>query len=146
MCIRDSVGRDVAGNDFALIRDRALNQYTVLLDAASRGQEPLTASDRNDMTAEWGAWLAELSLNDDVVAATVTVESYPTTGQDLIAAVKDSVSESTPEIARRIQAESAVEFARGKLVTRSWIAVTLSLIHISEPTRRLRGSRMPSSA
>ena len=25
-------------------------------------------------------------------------------------------------------------------------AVTLSLIHISEPTRRLRGSRMPSSA
>ena len=118
------VGRDVAGNDFALIRDRALNQYTVLLDAASRGQEPLTATDRNDMTAEWGAWLAELSLNDDVVAATVTVESYPTTGQDLIAAVKDSVSESTPEIARRIQAESAVEFARGKLVTRSWIAVT----------------------
>jgi len=118
------VGRDVAGNDFALIRDRALNQYTVLLDAASRGQEPLTVADRNDMTAEWGAWLAELSLNDDVVAATVTVESYPTTGQDLIAAVKDSVSESTPEIARRIQAESAVEFARGKLVTRSWIAVT----------------------
>ena len=28
------VGRDVAGNDFALIRDRALNQYTMLLDAA----------------------------------------------------------------------------------------------------------------
>ncbi|NKV32845.1 hypothetical protein GS921_24375 [Rhodococcus hoagii] len=71
-----------------------------------------------------GAWLAELSLNDDVVAATMTVESYPTTGQDLMAAVRDSVDESTPEIARRIQAESAVEFARGKLVTRSWIAIT----------------------
>lgn len=118
------VGRDVAGNDFALIRDRALNQYTVLMDAASRGQEPLTVPDRNSMTAEWGAWLAELSLNDDVIAATVTVESYPTTGQDLMAAVRNSVVESTPEIARRIQAESAVQFARGKLVTRSWIAVT----------------------
>lgn len=118
------VGRDVAGNDFALIRDRSLNQYTVLLDAASRGQEPLTVDDRNNMTAEWGAWLAELSLNDDVVAATVTVESYPTTGQDLMAAVKSSVDESTPEVARRIQAESAVEFAKGKLVTRSWVAVT----------------------
>lgn len=118
------VGRDVAGNDFAMIRDQALNQYTVLLDASSRGQEPLTVTDRNNMTAEWGAWLAELSLNDDVVAATVTVESFPTTGQDLIAAVKRSVDESTPELARRIQAESAVQFAKGKLVTRSWIAVT----------------------
>lgn len=118
------VGRDVAGNDFALVRDRALNQYTVLMNAFSRGQQPLTVDDRNAMTAEWGAWLAELSLNDDVVAATMTVESYPTTGQDLMAAVRDSVDESTPEIARRIQAESAVEFARGKLVTRSWIAIT----------------------
>lgn len=118
------VGLDVAGNDFAMIRDRALNQYTILMNAAPRGQEPLTVADRNDMTAEWGAWLAELSLNDDVVAATMTVESYPTTGQDLMAAVRDSVDESTPEIARRIQAESAVEFAKGKLVTRSWIAVT----------------------
>ena len=118
------VGRDVAGNDFALIRDRSLNQYTVLLDAASRGQQPLTVDDRNNMTAEWGAWLAELSLNDDVVAATVTVESYPTTGQDLMVAVRNSVDESTPEVARRIQAESAVQFARGKLVTRSWVAVT----------------------
>ena len=27
-----------------------------------------------------------------------------------------------------------------------WPPVRLSLIHISEPTRRLRGSRMPSSA
>src|SRR5699024_8139832 len=104
---------------------RSLNQYTVLLDAASRGQQPLTVDDRNNMTAEWGAWLAELSLNDDVVAATVTVESYPTTGQDLMAAVKNSVDESTPEVARRIQAESAVQFARGKLVTRSWVAVTI---------------------
>ena len=118
------VGRDVAGNDFGMIRDRSLNQYTVVMNAASRGQEPLTVPDRNSMTAEWGAWLAELSLNDDVVAATMTVESYPTTGQDLIAAVRDSVVESTPEIARQIQAESAVQFAKGKLVTRSWIAVT----------------------
>ena len=118
------VGRDVAGNDFAMIRDVSLNQYTVLMDAASRGQEPLTVTDRNDMTAEWGAWLAELSLNDDIVAATVTVESYPTTGQDLIASVLRSVDENTPELARRIQAESAVQFSRGKLVTRSWIAVT----------------------
>ena len=28
----------------------------------------------------------------------------------------------------------------------TWEALSLSLIHISEPTRRLRGSRMPSSA
>src|SRR5699024_2006756 len=41
------VGRDVAGNDFAMVRDQALNQYTVLLDASSRGQEPLTVTDRN---------------------------------------------------------------------------------------------------
>src|SRR5699024_6701769 len=59
------VGRDVAGNDFALIRDRSLNHYAVLLDAAPRSQQQLTVEDRNNMTAEWGAWLAELSLNDD---------------------------------------------------------------------------------
>ena len=28
----------------------------------------------------------------------------------------------------------------------AYLAYALSLIHISEPTRRLRGSRMPSSA
>src|SRR5690625_6178198 len=71
------------------------------------------------MTAEWGAWLAELSLNDDVVAATVTVESYPTTGQDLIAAVKDSVSESTPEIARRIQRSEERRVVQGRSSSRS---------------------------
>ena len=39
---------------------------------------------------------------------------------------------------------SSGEAPRHETTTR--ILVTLSLIHISEPTRRLRGSRMPSSA
>ena len=33
-----------------------------------------------------------------------------------------------------------------QLLQRLWLHYGLSLIHISEPTRRLRGSRMPSSA
>ena len=42
-----------------------------------------------------------------------------------------------------------LKFANGKtrvLITIFDLVINLSLIHISEPTRRLRGSRMPSSA
>ena len=45
---------------------------------------------------------------------------------------------------------NAADLPRARLDDRPWaplkIASGLSLIHISEPTRRLRGSRMPSSA
>ena len=118
------VGTDLGRNTFGLIRDPALNQYTVLISASPRGAEPWTLEDRNLMTREWGAWLAELSVHGDIVGATATVETIPTSGEDLMQSVLRSVDESSPEIARRIQAESAVQFTRGQLTTRGWAAVT----------------------
>ncbi|MFL0580625.1 SCO6880 family protein [Dietzia sp. 179-F 9C3 NHS] len=119
------VGTDMYNNQFGMIRDPALNQYTVLISASPRGSEPWTITDRNLMTREWGAWLADLSLTGDVVGASATIETVPASGQDLVQSVLTSVDESSPEIARRIMAESAVQFTRNQLTLRGWAAVTV---------------------
>lgn len=118
------VGEDMYRNSFGMIRDPGLNQYTVVISAAPRGAEPWTLADRNLMTREWGAWLSELSLSGDVVGATATIETIPASGEDLMQSVLQSVDENSPEIARRIQAEGAVQFTRNQLITRGWCSVT----------------------
>ncbi|MDV8002844.1 SCO6880 family protein [Rhodococcus sp. IEGM 1408] len=119
------VGTDMYNNEFGMIRDPALNQFTVLISASPRGGEPWTITDRNLMTREWGAWLADLSLTGDVVGASMTIETVPASGQDLVESVLGAVDESSPELARRIQAESAVQFTRNQLSLRGWAAVTV---------------------
>lgn len=118
------VGLDMAGNWFGMIRDPGQNQYTVMMHCSPRGAEPWTLDDRNIMTREWGAWLSELSLSGDVVGATATVETVPSTGYDLKQSVLQDVDESAPGLARRIQAESVAQFTRNQADIRGWASVT----------------------
>ena len=99
-------GIDGTGQPFGVIFDRPRREATVLFSAQLSGQTAITQEERNSQTAEWGRWLAGLSLSGDVVSMAFVVATRPGTG-DLVA----------QEVAANVK-ESA-----------------LSLIHISEPTR-----------
>ena len=62
-------------------------------------------------------------------------ESLADVGEAIFSAETTSADEPEPESRRFVSLHTHSEFS-----------LLLSLIHISEPTRRLRGSRMPSSA
>ena len=91
---------------------------TVNLDAANVGAAP--ASHTHTVAQVTGL---QAALNDKV--NTTTVNSRP--------ALFSGAGTPPSTIA-------------GAVVGDWWLNTSLSLIHISEPTRRLRGSRMPSSA
>ena len=59
---------------------------------------------------------------------------------------KISSIQKTGQITEAMRMVSGVKLNRTEKLNQAYTVYNLSLIHISEPTRRLRGSRMPSSA
>ena len=118
------VGVDRLGNPFGMIHRRRRDEYTVVLECWPGGDEALMQSEKDLMTADWGAYLAGLGLPGDIVAAVVTVESIPATGYRLALEVEQSIKNSRSEIASRIQREAAVEFPSGRQQTLCRMAIT----------------------
>ncbi|MCQ9334506.1 hypothetical protein NQ042_10560 [Corynebacterium phoceense] len=139
-------GRDAVGRDFGVIFDRHRREATVLLDCQLSGQTAMTQQERNDITANWGRWLAGLSLSGDVVSAVFVINSRPDTGELVAKEVEATVHDDAPEVAKRIMREASDELSVGIPETESHVAVTLK-VSISEPDDtsflQLLGTRLP---
>src|SRR5699024_3468172 len=75
---------DSNGNYFGMIRRKAGNEYTVVLECQPSGDEALTTHETDLMTADWGRYLAGLGLPGDIAAAVAVVETLPATGLRMI--------------------------------------------------------------
>ncbi|WP_064076508.1 SCO6880 family protein [Prescottella equi] len=118
------MGRDYLGNEFGIIHRRTGDQYTVVLDCYPGGDEALTQSQRDLMTADWGAYLAGLGLPGDIVLASVTVEDVPATGQRLALEVQQDIANSPSELATAVMQQSAIQFPAGKQQIFARLAIT----------------------
>ncbi len=74
----------------------------------------------------WGEWLARLGQESGVVQAAVVVETAPDAGALLAAHVAGMVRPDTPEFARAVLADAAVELPTGVAETSAYLAVTFS--------------------
>ncbi|MGO3084471.1 SCO6880 family protein [Ancrocorticia populi] len=118
---------DANGQTYAVIIDRPRRRATVCFDTQLSGQTAMTQSERDQITASWGRWLATLSLTGDIDTAVVVIGSRPATGELLSKEVDSTVHDDAPEIARRIQFEAAQVLRGGLAELESHVAVTFKI-------------------
>lgn len=118
-------GIDSNGNPFGMIRRQNRNEYTIVLECWPSGDEALTRGELDLMTADWGAYLAQLGLPGDIVGAIAVVETIPATGLRMVRQVEANIGNSGSEIASRVMMESATNFPQGKWDTAARLSITL---------------------
>ena len=124
---RLAVGKDHRGEEFAVIVDDNFAEATVVLDVQLSGQSAVTQDERNVMTASWGSWLASLSLSGDIRSASVTVATFPSSGELVRQEVNRIVVDDAPAIAKQILAEAADELSAGLPEISAHVAVTFKI-------------------
>lgn len=104
---------DSEGRPFGVLLDVPSRRATVCFNLALSGEVPRTLAERNDATDQWGAWLAQLSLSNDIAHAVVVVGTRPATGALIHREVNHLIDPSAPEVARRIVQEAAETLGSG---------------------------------
>ncbi len=138
-------GLDGNGNAFGVIYDRPRREATVLLDTQLSGQTAMTQDERNAQTANWGRWLAGLSMPGDIVSAATVVATRPGSGALVRGEVAATVHDEAPWIARQVQAEAAATLVGGVPEIEAHIAVTIKVrgTNSDEEFLDLLGTRLP---
>lgn len=120
---------DGLGNPFGILHLKRFNEYTIILNCHPGGDEALTLDEKNIMTAEWGRYIAQLSLPGDIVAATVVVESVPSSGQRLFKEVESETVDTAPALAAEVMYQSAEVIPSGQTTTHSRLALTFRALN-----------------
>jgi len=118
---------DAEGRDFGVIVDLPARRATVCFSMALSGEVPRTLSERNAATDQWGAWLAQLSLSNDIASSVFVVSNRPATGALIHREVNHLLDPNAPEVARRIVLESAEELGSGVPEIEAHVALTLKI-------------------
>ncbi len=120
---------DGLGNPFGILHLKRFNEYTIVLECHPGGDEALTVDEMNIMTAEWGRYIAQLSLPGDIVAATVVVESVPSSGQRLFSEVESEIVPTAPDLAAEVMYQSAEIIPSGQTSTFARLSITFKAMN-----------------
>lgn len=93
---------DIHGNPFGLLTWGDTNLYSVVINAHPTGMSGKDPSAFDAEVDQWQAWKAQLNQSGSVVAAQVTVESVPDSGQRLSRSIDRGRAdlEAVPEFSR----------------------------------------------
>lgn len=93
---------DIHGNPYGLLTWGDTNLYSVVINAHPTGMSGKDPSAFDAEVDQWQAWKAQLNQSGSVVAAQVTVESVPDSGQRLSRAIDRGRAdlEAVPEFSR----------------------------------------------
>lgn len=117
---------DAYGNVFGLIRLPAAKHYTVVIEAFPDGDALVDPGQVDRMVAQWGAWLAQLGVDEGVVGASVTVETATDSGVRLARMVKGNIDPSGSPFAHTVAAEVITDLSTGSPVVITRLALTFS--------------------
>ncbi len=115
---------DVYGQPFGLIVHRAVDHYTVVIEASPPGVTGLDQESVDLQAAHWGTYLGVLSRERDLIGAQVVVDTAPDTGLRLERAAMADVDPNAPELARRVLEDVVAAAPAG--AARITTAVTLT--------------------
>lgn len=118
---------DSAGNAYAIAVDRPNNRATVFFDCQLTGDVDRTIAERDQNTADYGRFMAGLSLSGDVVSDVTVISHRPATGQLAEQEVSAQLDPNSPELARRIQAEAAAELSTAGAELECHKAITFAI-------------------
>lgn len=118
--------KDSYGRAFALIHLPSTAHYTVVFATQPDGASLVDPEQVDAWVANWGGWLAGLSNEPAVVAASVTVETAPDSGARLRREVESNIHQDAPEIAKAMLRETLETYPQGSATIRAWVALTFS--------------------
>ncbi len=123
---RLSEGRDSWDRPFALLELPSTGHVSVLFAAEPDGASLVDQEQIDVWVARWGEWLASLGDEPGVIAAAVTVETAPDTGQRLRAQVTERIDPNAPVLAQRVLREVVDSYPLGSATIRAWVALTFT--------------------
>ncbi|UUW93020.1 hypothetical protein M0M43_30470 (plasmid) [Pimelobacter simplex] len=89
---------DIHGNAFGLLTWGETNLYSVVINTNPSGISGKDPETFDAEVAQWGAWMGQLNKVGNIVAAQVTVESAPDSGQRLARAIDRGRAENADEV------------------------------------------------
>lgn len=97
---------DVHGREFGLIVWEKADLYSVVMQCSPVGFSGVDKRVKDDMVAQWAGWLGTLNTIEEIVGASVVVETVPDSGQRLSRALdRGRADESTVPAASRVVVE-----------------------------------------
>ncbi|MFB7800418.1 SCO6880 family protein [Isoptericola sp. NPDC056134] len=117
---------DPYGRPFALLALHSARHYTVVIDTHPDGDALVDQARIDSQVAHWGAWLAQLGVEDGIVGASVTVETAPDSGVRLRNMADAKRDKESPSFSREVAAAVVDELATGSPVVSTKIAVTFN--------------------
>lgn len=118
---------DSENKKFGVVLDIPARRATVFFNTALSGEVPRTLGERNDATDQWGAWMAQLSLSNDIEYAIIPVANRPATGALIHREVNHLLDPNAPEVAQRIVLEAADALGSGVPEIEAHAAVTFKI-------------------
>lgn len=116
---------DSVGRTFALIHhgDKSL---AVVMALSPPGTELVDLDQANDLVALWGNWLGSLSGEAGVIAASVSVETCPDSGERLRRAAARQSAAGAPVAAQQVIGEVVDSSTQGAVDIKVWATLTFS--------------------
>lgn len=118
--------RDSYGRPFALIHVPTTGHYTVVFGTEPDGASLVDQEQIDLWVAHWGNWLASLGDEPGVVAASVTVETAPDSGERLRREVAAKMDPDAPPLAREMLEEVVATYPEGSATVTAWVALTFA--------------------
>lgn len=117
---------DTAGRPFAMLHLPSTGHVSVVFGAEPDGASLVDVLQEDSWVAHWGSWLATLSSEPHLVAASVTVETTPDTGSRLRREVLGNLDPDGPAVAQAMLTEVLSTYPVGSAEIRAWVALTFS--------------------
>ena len=118
--------QDSWGRPFALLHIPFRGHFTIIFAGEPDGGALVDQSQVDVWVAHWGEWLATISNEPGVVAASVTVESAPDFGTRLRTEVESNLDPDAPTLASTVLREIVSSYPRNSATLKAFVAVTFT--------------------
>ena len=115
---------DSYGQPFGMVILPQVGHYTVVLECGADGASLVDSDQIDTWVAHWGQWLAALSVEPGLVAASVTIETAPDLGHRLHSEVNANLDPDAPDLARQVLEEIVEHYPAGSAQVSTRIALT----------------------
>ena len=127
---------DSDGRPFALVR-HGDGSLAVVMSLSPPGTRLVDLDQANDMVALWGRWLGDLSGEAGVVAASVSVETCPDSGERLRQAMRRQSAPGAPALASQTIKEVVDSSTQGAVDIKVWATLSFSPAALGASRRHL---------
>jgi hypothetical protein len=118
---------DSSGRTFALIMHPSTRHVTAVLVTEPDGASLVDSVQVDMWVAHWGAWLAALAHEPGLVAASVTIETAPETGNRLRREIERHLDPGASGVALDMLDEVIRDYPSGSATVTAFVSLTFSL-------------------